>query len=151
MRYKFNSNLIVPAASVLLGILFAGIGISSWGLWDPVTGPTRGMYPSLIALALILVGIIDFVKAFKGSAPVFERKNWLIVLAVLAVVLFSYLIGLLASVGIFLLLWLKIAAKQSWKTTFIVMLVVGAIVFGVFVFWLQSPFEEGMLFRLIRG
>lgn len=151
MRYKLNSNLIVPTASVCLGGLFAGIGISSWGLWDPLTGPTRGMYPSLIAAALVLVGIIDFVKAFKGSAPVFERKNWLIVLAVLVVILCSYVIGLLASVGIFLLLWLKIAAKQSWKTTLIVMLVMGAIVYGVFIWWLQVSFEEGLLFNWIRG
>ena len=148
MRCKINLAQILPTVSVVLGAIFAWVGISTYGLWHPVRGPTAGMYPSVMGMALVVVGIIDFVRSFKDSAPVFGKRDWLLILAVAAVILVSYVIGLLVSLGVFLLLWLVVVEKQRWRTSVIVMLVMAAITYVIFIWWLQVPFEEG-LFSLI--
>ena len=150
MRFKIDLTKILPMASITLGLLFAWVGLSSNDFWHPVRGFTGVTYPTIMAIALVVLGIIDLVRSYRDTAPVFEKRNWLLVLTVVAVVMFSYVVGLLASLGIFMLLWLKIVEKRPWKSCIIVMLVMAAITYVIFIWWLQVPFEQG-LFRLIAG
>jgi hypothetical protein len=147
MRYKFSSAQIFPLVSILMGGLFAVLVlVGVYDFWDPIKGPLIGFYPCIMGVALFVVGIIDLMRSFKDAPLVFTKRNWLLILSVGGVIFLSYIVGLLFATGIFLFLWLKIVEKRNWKSTIIVMLVIVMMVYGVFILWLQVPFERGVLF-----
>jgi hypothetical protein len=39
--------------------------------------------------------------------------------------------------------------KYSWKTTFVGLVIIMAIVIGAFVMWLGVPFPKGLIYNLI--
>ena len=77
------------------------------------------------------------------------RDNWLVPLALLLILVCSFFIGMIASLFIFLLVWLKKIENVSWKATVITTAVMMAIVVFVFRMWLQIEFPKGLLFDLL--
>ena len=53
------------------------------------------------------------------------------------------------TLAIFTVLWLKVLEKAPWKTTIIILVIVMAIVIGVFSLWLGVRFPQGMLYEMI--
>ena len=151
MRIKLSPVLILPAAGIVMGAVFAWNGYFTFGIWHPVRGPMPGMFPTVMGCALIVVGLIASIRLYRDQAPVFERRNWLIILAVLAVILSSFVIGILASLAIFLVLWLRFMSKLTWIKTIVTVLVMGAVIYGTFIWWLGVSFERGLLFNYLRG
>ena len=58
-------------------------------------------------------------------------------------------IGMLPTMAIFVVLWLKLLEKAPWKDTLIILAIVMAIVIGVFVVWLKVQFPEGLIFEML--
>ena len=63
----------------------------------------------------------------------------------IAIILLTNVIGMLPTLALFVILWLKVLEKASWKTTLIILVIVMAIVIGVFVLWLGVRFPNGMI------
>lgn len=148
---KVNTKTLLPLGTGLLSILFIYFGIVEYGIWDDKKGPLGGFFPVIIAIVLLLISILAIIQSFKESKVVYEKENWLPVIGVMTIILATYIIGMIPSVLIYLVVWLRVLEKSSWKQTLLVTLIIGAIVYGVFVLWLNIPFPQGIIFEWILG
>lgn len=146
---KFQSKYLIPIGSIIFGAVFAGISFTKYALYEPTKGPMAGFMPVLIGALLVFVGVIDLVQARRYEEPEFSRENWLLVLGVLLVLASHYICGILPAGFLLSFLWLKFKEKYSWKTTILTMIFLLVLVIGVFVVWLDIPFEYGMIGKLI--
>ena len=151
MSKYINTKKVIPIGTALVGLLFIFTGITKYGFWEHGKGPTPGFVPIIIATLMTAVSILAFVQSFKEEKPVFPWENTLVILAGAAIFGATFLIGLIPSVAIYVIVWLKVLEKCSWKQTITVFVVIMAIVLGVFVLWLKVPFPEGLLFETLLG
>lgn len=150
MNLASKGRYIIPLASIFAGLLFCILSILDYEIIDPTKGPMLGFMPLVVGALLALVGVIDLFQARKDAEPVFLKDNFLFILCVAATIAASYLIGLLPAGYIFAFAWLKWKEKCSWKITIITMVFLLVLVLGVFVFWLDIPFEYG-IFEALRS
>ena len=61
------------------------------------------------------------------------------------------MIGLVASMLLFVALWLRFVEKTPWLTIVKILVIIAAIVLGVFQFWLKVQFPLGILGDMIVG
>ena len=149
---KIPTKLIVPVVTCAIGILFASIAFGQYGFWDSVAmKPTKGFFPGIISIGLIALSVLAFINGLKSPTAEFRLINWYVPLAVLLIIAATYVIGMIPSLLIFVLLWLKVYEKQSWTTTIIALLIVSFIVIGCFRIWLDIQFPIGFIGELIFG
>ncbi len=141
---------IIPICTSILAIIWIVLGLSKYGFWDEYKGPKTGFFPTIIAFVMLGISIFALITSGKAKKPEFERENWMAAVGMLAMVLMSYVIGMELSILAFMLLWLKVYEKCTWKVTIIATAVVMAIVIGAFRMWLGIQFPLG-LFGLIFG
>jgi drug/metabolite transporter (DMT)-like permease len=140
---------MVSGGCVIVGAVFALLNYHSYTLFSKHKGPQSGFMPFTIALLLMLLGIVDLLRARRHEEPTSNRKNWFFVLCVVLSIASSYLIGLLAASFVFAFCWLRFREKLPWRTVAIVMLFITVFVLGIFVFWLNIPFTKGVLGEMI--
>ena len=149
---KIPTKVIVPVVTCAIGILFASIAFGQYGFWDSVAmKPTKGFFPGIISIGLIALSVLAFINGLKSPTAEFRLLNWYVPLAVLLIIAATYVIGMIPSLLIFVLLWLKVYEKQSWSTTIIALLIVSFIVIGCFRIWLDIQFPIGFIGELIFG
>ena len=149
---KIPSKILVPVVTLAVGVLFAVISFGQYGFWDSVAmKPTKGFFPGIISIGLIALSVLAFVNGLKSPTAEFRLINWYVPLAVLLIIAATYVIGMIPSLLIFVLLWLKVYEKQSWTTTIIALLIVSFIVIGCFRIWLDIQFPIGFIGELIFG
>ena len=149
---KIPTKVIVPVVTCAIGILFASIAFGQYGFWDSVAmKPTKGFFPGIISIGLIALSVLAFINGLKSPTAEFRLINWYVPLAVLLIISATYVIGMIPSLLIFVLLWLKVYEKQSWSTTIIALLIVSFIVIGCFRIWLDIQFPIGFIGELIFG
>ena len=149
---KIPTKVIVPVVTCAIGILFASIAFGQYGFWDSVAmKPTKGFFPGIISIGLIALSVLAFVNGLKSPTAEFRLINWYVPLAVLLIIAATYVIGMIPSLLIFVLLWLKVYEKQTWTTTIIAILIVSFIVIGCFRIWLDIQFPIGFIGELIFG
>ena len=105
----------------------------------------------MIASALLLVSIASFFQSFGEQKAVLPAINWLPALSVVLIIGASLLIGMVPSLALYVVLWLRYFEKYNWKTTLITTGFMMAIVIGCFVLWLGVPFPQGLLYEAITG
>ena len=149
---KIPTKVIVPVVTCAIGILFASIAFGQYGFWDSVAmKPTKGFFPGIISIGLIALSVLAFINGLKSPTAEFRLINWYVPLAVFLIIAATYVIGMIPSLLIFVLLWLKVYEKQSWSTTIIALLIVSFIVIGCFRIWLDIQFPIGFIGELIFG
>ena len=149
---KIPTKVIVPVVTCAIGILFASIAFGQYGFWDSVAmKPTKGFFPGIISIGLIALSVLAFINGLKSPTAEFRLINWYVPLAVLLIIAATYVIGMIPSLLIFVLLWLKVYEKQSWTTTIIALLIVSFIVIGCFRIWLDIQIPIGFIGELIFG
>ena len=143
--FKFRQKTIFPLCTLALGILWIWLGVTRYGFWNAKTGPASGFFPIIVASVLVVFSIIAIFMSAKEEPAKYDIEVVHLVAAIVGILLSTYLIGLLWSLLIYVVLWMKFYEKMSLRTTLIATVVLGLIVYGTFVFWLQVPFPEGIL------
>lgn len=149
MKFKFGAAPLIPLAAIVIGIVFAYMGFKHYGYWHPKRGPQPGFYPSLAGIGLALTGIVGMLKAFKEKAADLNLRDWYVALSVVLIIALSYVIGMLPTLVVYVLIWLRLVQKTTWKTVLIVLVAVSAMVYGVFILWLQVLFETGIIYKTL--
>ncbi|MCR5731475.1 MAG: tripartite tricarboxylate transporter TctB family protein [Sphaerochaetaceae bacterium] len=141
---------IIPICTSIMSLIWIFLGLSKYGFWDEYKGPKTGFFPTIIAFVMLAISIFALVTSKNSAKPEFDRENWMAALGMLSMVLMSYIVGMELSILIFMILWLRVYEKCTWKVTAITTAVVMFIVIGAFRLWLGIQFPMG-LFSLILG
>ena len=155
-KVKIPTKIIIPIAACIMGIVFLISGITSHGFWDSeLNAPTPTFFPIIISIAQIAVSILALVQALKEEKDKkmteYRLLNWFVPMAFVSLMVSCLLIGTVPSVIVFLLLWIKVYEKSSWKTTIIALVIVLFIVVGCFMMWLDIDFPIGLIFEPFFG
>lgn len=147
---KFGSKQVIPLLLAIMAAVFGVIGFTQLGFWHSVDGPQPGFFPSIMAIVMFLTSLLAFFQSFKEEGKAEYKKLELLVIAAGAgIILATFIIGLIPSCFVFVLLWLKVFEKASWKSTLIVLAVVAFITIGVFSMWLGIQFPMGLLENIL--
>ena len=150
---KFGTKQIVPLIIAAICAVFLVNGLQKFGFWNATQkSPTAAFVPSIICVLLIAICLITVVTSLKqdGKAE-YHKEEFLMILAAVAIIAGIYVFGMLPTLAVFAVLWLKVLEKAPWKTTIIILVIVMAIVIGVFVLWLGVRFPNGMIYNAITG
>ncbi len=151
---KFGTKQIVPLCIAAVCAVFLKTGLDKFGFWDSKKlSPTAAFVPTIICALLIMICLVTVLASLKedGRAK-YHRDEFLVIDVAIAIILSSiYLLGMLPTLGVFVVLWLRLVEKTPWKTTIIILLIVAAIVLGVFSFWLGIRFPKGVILSTIMN
>ena len=144
-KSKFNSRAVIPLATAIIALVFIGVGLKDFGFWNDQ--PTAAFFPIIIAVVLLLTSILCLVQELRGkeAAPKYTKNELMVILGGGGIIIGCYVIGLILSCLLYLLLWLKVIEKASWKVVIIIEAFMAALILGVFVFWMQVQFPMGLL------
>lgn len=142
---RIGSKQIVPLALAAFAVVFAVVGFTQLGFWDSVDGPQPGFFPSIMAIVMLLASLASFIKSLKEEkAAKYEKDEMMVIAGGAGIIAGTFVIGLLPSCYLFVVLWLKVFEKTSWRDTLIVLGVCMAISIGVFRIWLGVHFPMGL-------
>ena len=149
---KFGTKQIVPLCVAAVCAIFLVTGLQKFGFWNDVQkSPTPAFVPSIICVVMILICLGLVLSSLKqdGKAA-YHRDEFLVILTAIAIILASnFLLGMLPSLAVFAILWLRLVEKTPWKTVCIIVVFLAALVIGVFVLWLGVRFPNGMILDAI--
>jgi hypothetical protein len=138
----------IPIFTSVLALIWIYLGSNAYGFWEDKSGPAGGFFPVIIGCILLLVSVINIISA-GSKTPEFSKDSFLLLGAAVTIFASSLVIGMIPALLAFMLIWLRAYEKQVWKTTLVTTGVMGAIVIGVFVLWLQVSFPKGILYEFI--
>ena len=151
---KVPTKIIIPVITFIIGAIFFSIGAFEYGFWDSVgQKPTKGFFPVIIAVGLMALSVLAFVNGLRDKNKMieFRLENWLVPIALILMILSSMVFGLVLTVAAFIVIWLKVYEKQSWKIVLIALAIVLFIVVGCFNICLGIDFPMGFILDMIIG
>jgi len=148
---QINSKQVIPLITICISILFIYLGLTTYGFWSSDDGPMPGFFPVIMSVVLILTSAIEVYSSRHESKATYFKDDFLIVIGTGLLIMTSYIIGLIPSVFLFVIAWLKIVEKESWRVSLTISIGVLIAVTGVFVIWLGVPFPRGIIGNLIWG
>ena len=147
---NFCSRQIAALGLATFAALFAVVGFGDLGFWDEVNGPGPGFFPAIMAVLMLVMSIVAFLQSFRETGAIeYTRDELLVVGCGIALTALAFVIGLIPACALFVLWWMKILEKESWKNTIIVLAICMAIAFGVFQEWLGVDFPLGVFEEFI--
>ena len=147
---KINMKQVMPLILAAVAIIFVYIGVTQLGFWHAVDGPQPGFFPTIMAIVMFLTSILSFIQSLKETErPKYHRDEFLLIAAVVGIIAATFIIGLLPSCLLYVIIWLKVFEKCSWKSTFTVTAVMAVIVIGVFQLWLGIQFPIGIFEEIL--
>jgi len=150
-KKKITSKMLIPAFTALVAVVFISSGYAKYGFWHPTRGPLPGFFPVIIGSLLLVMSVLGFISSLKEEGTEYPLENWYPAFGTVLVMLATVVIGMLPSLALFVVLWLRWYEKYSWKTTLIVFAIIMGIVVGAFVFWLGVPFPKGIIYDMLAN
>lgn len=142
---KVTIRQLLPIIMALFGSIFAIVGFFQLGFWNKVDGPMPGFFPSIMAIVMVVTSILALFQSWKEDKKTeYKKEEILVIAAGVGIFAVTFLIGLLPTIFLYVVLWLKLFEKESWKNTLIVLGVAAAISIGVFYIWLGVQFPLGL-------
>ncbi len=120
------------------------------------------IFPWIIGGLGFILALVEIVREFwktrvktpgeaEQKTSLMQLRAFLVGIAwILAILPMTYLLGLVLTIFLYLLLYLKLNGEK-WSLTLILTSITGAFFYFVFVDLLQIPFYEGLLISYIRG
>jgi len=154
-KLDYISGLVLLIFAVVL--LFAARQLPLVGQF----GPSSGFFPTILSGLLVLVSLMIIIRAWRQNRHVKtsqktpkilgpDKKKYFLYLGLFfAFSLFFATLGYTLSMVLFLGFILKYGEKQSWKTTFGVVIISGLVSYFLFVKFLSIPLPEGILSSII--
>ncbi len=143
-----NRDRFVALCCTILGLL---ISVSSYriGLGN-FKAPQAGLFPFLVGLAIILLGVILFREGRKQQekTPIIEAR-WMNLLFVLGILIFYALaldwLGFTLTTLLFMILILKVIEPQRWSVALFTAVLSTGFCYMLFSLWLKVEFPRGVL------
>lgn len=144
-KRTFGVKVLIPVVTAAIGVVFLILGFGTYGFWHETAGPLPGFFPSIIGITLVVISVLAGFQSLKDERQPIPLRNWYPAIATLLIILLTLVIGMLPSLALFLILWIRYYEKYPWKTTIVTTTIIMAIVVGVFMMWLNVPFPKGFI------
>ncbi len=145
-----QTKRLVPLIFIVMGVVYAVMGFTKLGFWDSVDGPRPGFFPSIMAVVMVITSLVALLQSFKNTEKVvFKPEELLVIAGGIGIFAATFIIGLIPTLFLYVILWLKIVEKTSWKATLIILAVVAFITLGVFGMWLGVQFPMGLFENIL--
>lgn len=142
---KLTIRQLLPILMIFGGIIFGGVGFLRLGFWNKIDGPMPGFFPTIMAIVIIAMSFLDFLQSLKETKKtIYKKEEVLVIMAGIGIFIFTFLIGLIPTIFIYVVIWLRFFERENWRNICIVLFVVGIISIGIFKIWLGISFPIGM-------
>ena len=153
--------LVLEIIMMAFSVLFMVVGVRDYGIWTG-QAPGGGLFPliggGLILICCIADIIMRIVKKQSLNGRMYEGEDEYIMLGFvprrfrpLAVVIYGFFGILLLEYGGFVIcsfftcfIWLFAISKRTLLRSILISLATTAILYGIFVAWLNIPFPRGI-------
>jgi hypothetical protein len=129
--------------SIIMGLYWIVNGFI-YGFWVR-KGPGGGFLPVIAGIMVIIFCLSALWSDRKDKSP--SNFSWMAFLpaaALLGLVLLSYVVGMIVSMGIYIFVWLKYIEKHTTKSSISIGIGTAAVIYAIFVFWLRVPMPIGL-------
>ncbi len=138
---------VLPGLSVLMGLYWA-VKAFGYRLWV-LNGPGGGLFPLIAGILAIIFGVVMIMRRYRTKKKSdFSVKSIFPVVSVIGIIIASYIIGLIPSLGVFIIAWMVFYEKEPWLKSTAVGIGTALVFYLVFDLWLAVPLPMG-LFELI--
>ena len=147
---RANTRSIVPIVCLVVGVAWAVVGGVEYSWW--IDGrPASGFFPSLVGILLAAVALIGLASEPRGEPPKFLVSHVYPAAAAIVAVSAAMLIGFFPALAVYVLLWMRLFERYSWRFSLLTTVFSIGGVFSIFRVWLRIPFPAGYLYRLVVG
>lgn len=135
---------IFPISAILVGMYWI-VAAFDYGLWIR-RGPGGGFFPLIGGVLTVVFSGLFLLREIKNPQPAqFDPKFLHPIFAVLAVLLSTYVIGMLPAMLLFILFWLWKYEKYSFVFSCGVSLGTMATIYCIFIYWLSVQMPLGIV------
>lgn len=140
---------LLPILAIVAGFIWMA-GAVEYGLWVR-RGPGGGFLPMFAGIATILfaIWVLYGERNEQVSSETVSWRAFLPIAALVGVVFCSYVIGLVLSIALFVILWLKAVEHHKISFSVITGALCAGIIYAIFGMWLQVPFTLGLFEYLL--
>ncbi len=111
-----------------------------------------GFFPRIMSILLVVLLSIYFIQTLRGKsdeqAEELDKevvlKQIILIVLLIASLISTQIIGMLASIGLFMFITLVFIIKIQWLRSLIFTISVLIVMYGIFVLWLDSPLPLGI-------
>ncbi|MFT5873525.1 MAG: hypothetical protein ACI8WT_002472 [Clostridium sp.] len=115
-----------------------------YGVWVR-KGPGGGFFPVIAGLMAILFCVLSLVSERKDkSQSNFTWKAFLPAVALIGLIMLSYVVGMILSMAIYVCVWLKYIEHHTTKSSLSIGIGCAAAIYVMFVLWLRVPMPIGL-------
>lgn len=142
------ANKVAPVLAILVGVYWVLGGIG-YGLWIN-NGPGGGLFPLIGGIVTIVSATIYMIKLVKSEVEFNISARMLTpILTTIAAIIISYLMGLILSLGLMIVVWLKCYEQYSLRKSLTIGVATSIILYLIFVLWLKTPLPMGIFKKLL--
>ena len=137
---------IIPIILLIVGIVWVVLGFGSYKFL--VDGaPGIGFFPVIAGgmLTLLAAGIVFLPSEAEKENAALKIRSFFPTVSGIFVILGSYLVGTIFSVGILVVVWMLLIEKAKPLLAITTSIATTAAVYFVFSYWLTVPFPKGLL------
>jgi putative tricarboxylic transport membrane protein len=165
VRQRDGESLQVSWGAVFTGGI---VGVLAWALWmSRGFGFRAGLFPWAIGLPVLALALVQLVLDLHGlrassassvrkregeaelATHIVYRRTASIAGWVLGFFVAIWGLGVTMAVPVTTLLFLKVGAGEKWAISLLCTVGLWLLVYGLFIYTLQIPFPEGMLWRWV--
>lgn len=154
--------LILELLMMVASILWIVMGVGEYGIWAG-QAPGGGLFPVIGGGIVLICCLVDILMRVVKKQPIngtrYEGKDQHImlgwvprILRPLAVVIYGFIcllvlvyFGFLPCSFLTCLIWLIFISRRTVVRSVITTVLVSAVLYGIFVLWLNIPFPKGLL------
>jgi multisubunit Na+/H+ antiporter MnhB subunit len=134
---------ILSVITALIGLFWAQQGFMKYRFWTDQT-PGGGFIPVLFGVTVFVLSLLAFFRKKQSEKAEFNYRSFIPVAAAIAAIGSIQLLGIVVSVFLFTLLWMRFLSSYPWIKSLLVSAIFTAFIFGVFRLWLRVPFPKGI-------
>lgn len=150
MRIEYYFVLFLVALSGLFLFMTLKIPFQSTNMGS--VGP--GFFPRIIAVLLLALVVWYGIKIIRQKIEVdeeiFVKKALLpqlsLIVFLIVMIYLTQVIGMLVSIALFMFMMLTVFQKINWKNALVFTMLVMAVMYGIFEFWLDANLPAGVFF-----
>lgn len=137
---------LISLLCMLVGGFWAYKGLFTYGIWVD-KGPGGGFLPVTIGGLVIILCLAQLRRSFKAPYQKIHISSRLLIpiITCIASVILTEFLGLIVTMTLMTIFWLKIIEKYSLLKSTITGVLTGVFLYGVFTVWLQVIFPKGFI------